>query len=226
MKRPFKKNLPLFALSIILLLAFSIIGQTKPAQTNDEKIAIEKVTKIIAEIAEKSYPEIKLKKIRVRTFASESNFFKARFSFTRYLTFQKMRHLVYVNPQVFTLNAPAEGIRGILAHELAHVLYYTEKNRLELIGLVGLVSVDFTAGFERKADLEAISRGYGEGLIKYREWLYQNIPAKDLEAKKRDYFSPGEISLIMRAIKQNPDLLNKLKKDVPRNLEETKQRLE
>lgn len=218
-----KSIFPLFL--VVLFLTSAITVEAEMIQTVEEKLAVEKVRKIIEEIAPKSYAEIKLKKVRIKTFESDTNFFKARFSLVRFLTFQKMRHIIYVNPKMLELNAPEEGIRGILAHELAHIVYYTKKNRFELLGLLSLASNDFTAKFERKADLEAIARGYGEDLIKYREWLYQNIPANDLASKKHNYFTPEEISLIIPAIEKDADLIERLRKDIPRNLEETEQML-
>ena len=84
----------------------------------------------------------------------------------------------------------------------------------------GLTDKSFTAKFERKADLEAIARGYGEGLKQFREWLYQNVPQKELEEKKRDYFSPEEIDLIMKILKEKPAMIDVWRKRVPRNLKE------
>ncbi len=204
-----------FVVTILLIICF-LTGFVFGKQD-----AVEKTRALVNEIVTKSYPEIKLEKIRIKTFKSNSNYFKARFSYTRFFTFQKMRHLLYVNPSVFEKGAPGEGIRGIVAHELAHILYYTEKNRFELLGLASLASKSFTTKFERRADLEAIARGYGEGLIKYREWLYKNVPASKLDNKKRDYFTPEEIRLLIPALNKNPDLLDKLKDDVPLNLAET-----
>jgi hypothetical protein len=109
-----------------------------------------------------------------------------------------------------------------LAHELVHSLYYKSKNRLQLFGLISLIGTDFTLKFERRADLVAIERGYGEGLIKYREWLYQNISPKSVIEKKRDYFTPEEIKFLIFEQNKNPDLLKKLRKNVPKNLEEIK----
>lgn len=180
--------------------------------------AIKQTQTIIAEIVEKSYPELKDVKIRVKTFASKANYFQSQFSFTRFLTCQKLRYNIYVNPEVFNKNAPEEAIRAILAHELAHVFYYSERNRFELLGLVSLINKGFTTKFERRADLEAIDRGYGEGLIKYRQWLYQNIPAKNLAEKKRNYFSPEEVEKMLEIIKQKPEMIEDWKKNVPRNL--------
>jgi hypothetical protein len=201
---------------IFLLIACFLSGFVLAGQDD-----VQKTMGFIKEIAATSYPEIKPEKIRVKTFKSDSNYFKARFSFARFLTFQKMRYLVYVNPEVYQKNISDEAVIGILAHELAHVLYYTEKNRFELLGLTSLASEGFTTKFERRADLVTITRGYGEGLIKYREWLYQNIPADKLDDKKRDYFTPEEIRILIPALSKNPELIEKLKDDVPRNLAET-----
>jgi hypothetical protein len=184
--------------------------------------AVQKTQKVISEIIEKSYPELKSKRIEVKTFQSNTDYFRARFSFNKMLTFQKMHYIILVNPQFFVKNAPENGIRSILAHELAHVLSYAERSRFELLGLIKLSSKDFAQKFERGADLEAMARGYGEGLIEYRKWLYQNIPPKNLEEKKRNYFSPEEIELMLEILKQSPKALEKWRKNVPRNQTEIK----
>jgi hypothetical protein len=217
-----KKYVFLFCL-IATFIAFPNFAKSKDQQNQakiTEKEAIEKTEKLISEVIEKSYLELKGSKIKVKTFQSDSNYFKSRFSLSRYLKFQKLNYVMYVNPEVFTKNAPENAVRAIIAHELAHVLYYRQKNRFELLGLVSLTDKSFTAKFERKTDLEAIKRGYGEGLIEYRKWLYQNIPAADLRAKKRDYFSPEEIDLMLEILKVKPDIINLWRKNVPRNLSE------
>ncbi len=181
---------------------------------------VERTNKIIGEIVETSYPELKKAKIEVKTFQSETNYFKSQISFSRFLTFRKLHYIIYVNPEVFRRAAPADGIRAILAHELAHVFYYRRKNRFELLGLAGLINKNFTAKFERKTDLEAIARGYGEGLKSFRRWLYQNIPPNAVAAKKRDYFSPEEIDLLLRILQEKPAMIDVWRKRVPRNLRE------
>lgn len=139
------------------------------------------------------------------------------------LTFQKMRYIIFVNPKVFEKNAPESGIRSIIAHEIAHVLYYSKRNRMELLGLIKLSSKDFTQKFERGADLEAIARGYGNGIKDYRQWLYLNIPQKNLEEKKRNYFSPEEIDLMLEILRQKPEMMEKWRKNIPRNRTELMQ---
>ena len=202
---------------LILCLVLFLIPNVAFAKQTD---AIAKTQTIITEIVEKSYPELKKAKINVRIFESNANYFQSQFSLTRFLTCQKLRYNLYVNPEVFNKNAPEQAIHAIISHELAHVLYYSERNRFELIGLVSLIDKSFTAKFERRADLEAIARGYGEGLIKYRLWLYQNIPAKNLDEKKRNYFSPEEIEKMLEILKQKPQMIDVWRKKVPRNLGE------
>lgn len=208
--------------ALIIGFGFSINAQTK----DKNELAIAKTQELINEIVKKSYPEIKLNKIKVKSFKSDTNFFKARFSYARFLTFQKMRYLVFVNPKVFELNAPVNGIRSIIAHEITHILYYTEKNRFELLGLTSLASDSFTAKFERKADLVAIKRGFGKGLIEYRNWLYKNIPEKEIKSKRRNYFSPDEIKLILEITKDKPEMFEIWRKDIPKNIDEIKKSVE
>jgi hypothetical protein len=127
---------------------------------------------------------------------------------------------VYVNPRLFELQAPEAGVRAIIAHELAHVLYFKNRNRVQLLGLVRLISKRYTAKFERRSDLKAISLGYGEGLKAYRRWLYGNVPASKLGEKRRNYFSPEEIDAILSASRTRPELLDYWVKQVPLSLDE------
>lgn len=181
-----------------------------------EKAAVAETTRLIAEIVDASFPELHGAKFSVKIFHSRSDYFRSRFSFGRFFTFRKLHFIIFVNPLVFERNAPIQGIRAIIALELAHTAYYKRHNRFELFGLIGLKSKSFTR-FERGADLQAIKHGYGAGLKQYREWLYQNIPAEKISAKKRDYFSPAEIELILEVLKDNPKLIDFLIKRVPRN---------
>ena len=174
---------------------------------------------LVNEIISASYPELNGTAIQIKLFESKSDYFKARFGVPQFF-FGRMQYLVFVNPRVFDLGAPDAGVRAILAHELGHVLYFKTRNRLKLLGLVRLASKASTQRFERWADLQAISRGYGEGLKDYRQWVYQNIPASKLAAKRLNYFSPDEIDAILFASRARPDLLAYWLKHVPLNLDQ------
>ncbi len=171
-----------------------------------------------------SFPELGRLDIRVKTLKSDSDFFHARFAFHQFFFFERMSYLITVNPAVFKLQAPPDGLDAITAHELSHVLYYSSRRRLRLLGLVRLASENSNARFERGADLEAISRGYGEGLKEYREWLYYNVPTKALQEKKRNYFTPPEIDALLFRIHNQPALLGSWLKKPPLNLQEIEAR--
>jgi hypothetical protein len=179
----------LFSLAVTFLSFSNVFGQI-------DSVAITR--QYVSEIIEKSFPELKNKKIEIKTFSSDSDYFQSRFTVGRFLTFRTLRYVIFVNPSVYERNAPENGIRAILAHEISHIAYYVRKNRLQLLGLVALLGDDFTRKFERRTDLEAISRGYGLGLIAYRNWLYKNIPPKKLKAKKRNYMTPEEIEIELK----------------------------
>jgi hypothetical protein len=168
-------------------------------------------------VAQTAFPEIRICKLRFREFDSDTVFFKARFSIGRYVTFRPMRYIIYYNRAAFSRGISDVALRGILAHELAHVRYYVRKNRVELIGLTGLVSDGFKARFERNADLDAIELGFGKGLAEYRRWLFLQIGEDAVRGKLIDYFSPEEIGMIVEANARDPRSLDALRRNMPGN---------
>ena len=140
-----------------------------------------------------AYPEIAAREIVVRPFASRSDYFRASPDWRRFLTGRRMRYVLSANPRLCALQPPEDGVRAILAHELAHAAYYRQGSRWRLFGMVRYLSPPWRARFERDADRTAIRRGFGPGLKAYREWLYGNVPPDKLPEKKRNYLSPEEI---------------------------------
>jgi len=196
-----------------------VIAQALASQsTRDLAVdAANRTRMLIDKVIASSLPELEGSDIRVKMFRSRSDYFKARFGYPQYF-FTRMRYLVFVNPRVFEMQAPEEGVRAITAHELAHLVYFKRRNRARLAGLVRLASKRFTARFERWADLKAISLGYGEGLKEYRQWLYRNVPASKLAEKQRNYFSPDEIDALLSKARARPELFEYWLKNVPLNI--------
>jgi hypothetical protein len=200
--------------------ALAVPRISAPARQSTKKDdAVNRTSVLVREIIAASYPQLKGSDMRIESFASQSDYFKTRFGYPQYF-FTRMRYLLFVNPRVFELHAPEAGVRAIIAHELAHALYFRLRNRVQLLGLVRLTSKQFTAEFEKWADLKAISLGYGEGLKEYRRWLYKNVPASRLAEKKRDYFSPEEINAIEQALRRRPELLDYWFRHVPLSLDQ------
>jgi hypothetical protein len=200
---------------------FRAIIQTTTRQSTGDIAgdAVNRTRTLADKVIAASYPELKDEDIRIKPFHSRADYFKARFGVPQFF-FARMRYLVFVNPRVFDLKGPEAGVMAIIAHELAHVVYYKKGNRVRVLGLVRLTSKRFTARFERWADLKAISLGYGEGLKEYRSWLYGNVPGSKLKEKQRNYFSPDEIDAILSESRNRPELLEYWFKHVPLSLEE------
>src|SRR5262249_26722369 len=176
------------------------------------------VSTVLQDIRDTSYPELAHVDLRLRSFRSQSDYFRTRFSFPRFLLLMRMRYFVDVNPAVFQEQAPSDGVCAILAHELVHVVSLSRGNRIRRFGLVRLLSKGQTTKFERRTDLEAIHRGYGDGLKNYRAWVYIQIPPGKLHEKRRNYFSPEEIAAIEKKLRERPDLFAYWSEHVPLNL--------
>jgi hypothetical protein len=186
-------------------------------QTTD---AIDATGAVIQEVKAESFPELTRVDLRVRSFHSQADYFRTRFSLSRFLLLMRMQYLVDVNPALFQDQAPSDGVCAILAHELVHVVSLSHGNRIRRFGLVRLLSKRQTAKFERGADLEAIHRGYGDGLRSYRVWVYEHIAPDKLQQKRSNYFSPEEIAEIQTKLQQRPDLYADWSRHVPMNLRE------
>lgn len=203
-----------FLFSIISLLMCAP-GYASHAQDN---VGEKEFVQIITEEVGTSYPQLEQSKFKIGGITSDSTYLETRFTLTSFFFSRRLKYSIRFNPELMLRDVPAEGLRGIVAHELAHADYFHSHNRLALLGLVRLVFPSSRARFERGADLEAIDLGYGPGLKLFRLWLYQNVPTKRLREKKRDYFSPDEIDAIERARAQQPGIASALKKCVPLNL--------
>lgn len=175
------------------------------------------VSSLVETISDTAYPELAGKEIQLRPFHSASDYFRTRFSISRFLFFRRMHYFVEVNPELFSRNAPPDGVCAILGHELAHVADLSHGNRIRLFRLVRLVSRGYTVRLERRADLEAIRRGFGDGLVSYRNWVYSNVSSAKAEEKKRNYFTPQEIIKIQELTRTKPELFDYWKRKVPLN---------
>jgi hypothetical protein len=217
----------------LLLVASRLFAQQPSLSTSDHPVnegpgvsmpqsACERTEVLIERIRTSSYPELQTTQIQVRPFKSASDFFQARPRIPDLFMRKNLRYVILVNPRTYELEIPEDGLEGVIAHELSHVAYLKKRNRLRLLTMVRLLSKSYSADFERRTDLEAMSRVYGEGLKIYRHWLYQHIPQKSLAGKRRNYFSSEEIDAILLRIRQCPQLLDSWLKKPPRNLQEVR----
>jgi len=106
---------------------------------------------LVRDIIVRSYPNLRDTDIRLKTFRSNSDYFRTSFSLARFFIGASMQYFILVNPEWTTRGAPIEGVRSILAHELAHIDDFTHGKRIRLFRLVGLLLKGKAARFERRA---------------------------------------------------------------------------
>jgi len=189
------------------------------ARNTPQPGSLDSIKQIIHKVRQESFPRLSRADIAVYDLRSNSDYLQARFTVSSFFS-RKLQYLVFFNQEAIRRQAPADGLRAIVAHELAHISYYEDQSRMGLLSLVGLLMPSFTTRFERKADLDAITLGYGRGLQTFRTWLYRNIPPSRVAAKKRDYYTPEEIEAILRAEMNHSGIMSKFQRCVPRSLVE------
>jgi hypothetical protein len=209
-------------LLVLLLAGAGIAGyvalRPSPADSAKTNTASQKVSALVDIVRAASYPQLKDVEIALHPMRSDYIYFESSFTFPSFFLGRKLRYTILFNPEAIARQVPPDGLRAIVAHELAHIDYFNRQSRMGLVSLIQLLWVPFTLRFERAADLEAISLGYGPGLESYRVWLYRNVPPSWMEEKKRDYFSPEEIEAILRSARQNPQIMSVFSVCVPRSL--------
>lgn len=196
------------------------VGHQTAVADRDAGGAIGVTSPALLEVRASSFQELAHIDLRVRAFRSQSDYFRTRFSVSRFLLLMPMRYFVDVNPALLLSPPASDGVCAILAHELAHVISLNRGNRIRRLGLVRLISQQYTVKFEHGADLEAIHRGFGDGLKTYRTWVYAHIPSGKRQQKLRNYFSPEEITAIQVKLREQPDVFQYWSLHVPTNLQE------
>lgn len=123
---------------------------------------------------------------------------------------QKRNYIISINNRNNKRKAPLlndvpfNGQVGIIGHELAHIVDYSDKSAVRVIAMgVGYgFSNDFRKGLEYKIDRMAINRGLGDGLYTFR--LYVEEDAKTTERyriyKEYIYMTSNEIANLIKSI--------------------------
>eukprot|EP01095_Lingulamoeba_sp_RSL-Kostka_P011062 TRINITY_DN4122_c0_g1_i1.p1 TRINITY_DN4122_c0_g1~~TRINITY_DN4122_c0_g1_i1.p1 ORF type:complete len:238 (-),score=65.01 TRINITY_DN4122_c0_g1_i1:48-761(-) len=114
----------------------------------------------------------------------------------------KRTYQMFVNPQLFNSSyGPTNktAMESIIMHEMNHILDYTHMSSAKLaeFGLKYVSNYSFLITYEHETDWRVMRNGYGEGLIKYREWIYSVLSGENLEKKRIEYYTPAEIRVWM-----------------------------
>jgi hypothetical protein len=180
------------------------------------------VETLVESVRHRSFPQLQNAKITIYDLHSDFDYLQARFTVSSFFS-RELSYMILFNPEAIRRGVPPDGLRAIVAHELAHINYYESQSRMGLLSLVRLLVPSFTTRFERRADLDTIALGYARGLEQYRVWLYRNVPAGRASEKRRDYYTPEEIEALLQAQKDHPGIMSTFMRCVPRNLAEIQQ---
>ncbi len=146
------------------------------------------------------FPELDGVDIALGSMTSDTDYFVSNLELD---TFEyaplERSYLVLHNEAIFEVPPPHDAVVAILAHELKHVVDYTELDSAGLAEFALWYATEDTAAYERETDEHALELGCGTGLIAYREWLYERIGPEATEAKRRTYYTPEEIEAWMQA---------------------------
>ena len=169
--------------------------------------SVDQVMPLINKIKKESFPKLLNTKISLGSVKSDSVFLESRPVLYSLLWPFKVKYKITVNPKLYKMELPLFALEGILAHELAHTADYVTKGRLGVI-LTGHIFISKSAhiDFERKTDVDAIMRGYGEGIKAYRKIIYKYLTDEQINVKKQRYFSIEEIDQLMLAYQEYPEL--------------------
>lgn len=88
-----------------------------------------------------------------------------------------------------------EQLKGLMAHEMAHLEIYLNKTWIEMVlfSIRYELSADFRKSAEREADMNSISKGFGKELEDFRTYRLQTASPADRKFLGENYLSPEEI---------------------------------
>ncbi|HSR52876.1 MAG TPA: hypothetical protein VLV83_18785 [Acidobacteriota bacterium] len=177
---------------------------------------------VVQALLRQSFPELPSERLSFHPIDSDTTFFNSFFSFSEPFLKRHRTYHIGINPDLFEGQSlpPVEGIRGILCHELAHSLDYQRRTFFGLWGVLAIfLKSDSNRRFERWADLQAISRGCGAGLVAYRQWVYQQVSPQERERRQHVYLPPQHIEAVEEVRSNCPSAMSELLQAPPLSLE-------
>lgn len=149
---------------------------------------------LLHEVRDALFPELVAVSLTLVELDSETDYFQANLDYGTVSAPPLERdYRILYNPRLFEGGPSQPAIVAILAHELTHIVDYTEMESSELVEFGIWYATSDTADYERQTDEAALWLGCADGLIDYRVWLYNNIPDSAVEDKERTYYTPDQI---------------------------------
>ena len=175
------------------------LGGVAPFRATTSKAAIETMVKELVAAHFDRLPKVPVEVDD--SLESDFDFFQAHVKGVM-RDWDKRVYVLKVNKKLYAASPGDTALRGILAHELAHLDEYTHSSTFKLAGRGWDYSfsddnADVIA-WERATDEKALGLGYARGLKAYRLWLYAQLTEERAAKKKRVYYTPEQIDAWVR----------------------------
>ena len=182
-----------------LTVFFCLFLSSAPVQAAVEACenpSCERLIETVRRLIDTKFPRLAERRVRIVEFSSKDTYLQAQPKHA----LRSGKYRVYelqVNPRLFIDPPSTNALEGILVHELSHLNDYTYMNSFELADL-GLMYAGGGAPrgvvrYERATDETAMRKGFASGIREYRQWLYGKVSGRDLELKKKIYYTPEQI---------------------------------
>jgi len=181
---------------IILFVALPCIGEATYCDGRTDKYEIEE---IIYDVTSRFFPGLLSRSIEVKEFSSDAYFLQAKPKISTLIgQREKRKYFIEINKKLYECSPGKIALEGIIAHELTHINDYDSMSVPQIIGLAAkYTSKRARAEYERNTDRHVVQEGLGEGLIEYRNWIYQQLSPNELKLKRFYYLTPEEIAELM-----------------------------
>lgn len=179
---------------IVLLTSFNLFASE--CRQSD----VGEIQQITIDLIKEKFPQLGGVYIELQEFSEDGYYLQAHPRFYTLVGPRSEREYVLeINQELYECSPSKSALKSIIAHELTHISGYEEMTLGEIINLgINYTSKEKRARYERQTDMNVIELGLADGLIEYRQWLYQRLNSEELELKKYYYLTPKEILALKR----------------------------
>ena len=136
----------------VLLLAGVGIGgyvafRQSPPESPQTDAAMKAITPLVDSVRAASFPQLKDAEISLHPMRSDYIYLEGRFTFSSFVLGGRLRYMILFNPEAMARQVPPDGLRAIVAHELAHIEYFNRQSRMSLVSLIRLLGALLRRGF-------------------------------------------------------------------------------
>jgi hypothetical protein len=147
-------------------------------------------------VRSKSFSDLQKVQIELRPAVMKASFFATDVENVLH-PWKDRVYVIEYHPKILEVPPSSLAIEAVLAHELMHLQDYSQFSWLDLASLAlryRFGEQEYRAKFERNTDRRVVAMGYRQGLLEYRQWMYQQLTPEQVSEKRILYLTPEELS--------------------------------